>query len=63
MVERRRGPVVAHPTGDVRVAVDDGIVTVTIDRPAKKNALTQEMYGRVPAQTGIAGPTVSKSRK
>jgi enoyl-CoA hydratase/carnithine racemase len=31
-------------TGDVKVAVEDHVVMVTIDRPAKKNALTQEMY-------------------
>ena len=36
------GPV---PTGDVTVQVRDGIVTVTINRPSKRNALTQAMYG------------------
>lgn len=29
----------------IRVAVDDGVCTVTIARPEKKNALTRPMYG------------------
>jgi enoyl-CoA hydratase/carnithine racemase len=47
------GPPSVHTTvtvrpvlaGDVKVGVDGGIVTVTIDRPTKRNALTQAMYG------------------
>ena len=31
-------------TGDVRVEVNDHVVVVTIDRPSKRNALTQGMY-------------------
>ncbi|HEY1653157.1 MAG TPA: enoyl-CoA hydratase-related protein [Acidimicrobiales bacterium] len=30
--------------GDVKTQVVDGVLTVTIDRPSKKNALTQAMY-------------------
>jgi len=33
-----------HDTGEVLVGVDGPVVTVTINRPAKKNALTQAMY-------------------
>jgi enoyl-CoA hydratase/carnithine racemase len=40
-------------TGDVRVSVDGAVVTVVIDRPAKRNALTQAMY-RVLADTLLA---------
>jgi len=38
-----------HPidTGDVKVEVNDHIVVVTIDRPAKRNALTQAMYAAI----------------
>jgi enoyl-CoA hydratase/carnithine racemase len=31
-------------TGDVRVEVNEHVVVVTIDRPSKRNALTQAMY-------------------
>jgi enoyl-CoA hydratase/carnithine racemase len=31
-------------TGDVRVEVNEHVVVVTIDRPSKRNALTQDMY-------------------
>jgi enoyl-CoA hydratase/carnithine racemase len=41
----RTGPVVEHASGDVKVSVQDRIALVTIDRPSKKNALTQVMYG------------------
>jgi enoyl-CoA hydratase/carnithine racemase len=41
--ELRNGPVV-ETTGDVRVEVTDRIVRITIDRPSKRNALTQAMY-------------------
>jgi enoyl-CoA hydratase/carnithine racemase len=47
MTETRSGPVVPYTTGDVKVGVADGVVTITIDRPSKKKALTQEMYGRM----------------
>ncbi len=33
--------------GDVLVAVEDRIVTVTLNRPTKRNALTQDMYARL----------------
>src|SRR5580658_5571141 len=38
------------PTGDVKVEVNGRIVTVTFNRPEKRNALTQDMY-RVLADT------------
>jgi enoyl-CoA hydratase/carnithine racemase len=38
------------PTGEVTVEVDGRIVTVTFNRPEKRNALTQDMY-RVLADT------------
>ncbi len=44
MSESRKGPVVQHDTGDVKVKVEDRCVLVTIDRPSKRNALTQAMY-------------------
>ena len=31
--------------GDVEVTRDDRVLRVTLNRPAKKNALTQAMYG------------------
>jgi enoyl-CoA hydratase/carnithine racemase len=31
-------------TGDVKTQVNDGVLTLTIDRPSKRNALTQAMY-------------------
>jgi enoyl-CoA hydratase/carnithine racemase len=43
----RSGPVVEHDTGDVKVGVQGRIAVVTIDRPSKRNALTQEMYQRM----------------
>jgi enoyl-CoA hydratase/carnithine racemase len=43
----RNGPVVEHVDGDVTVRVQGRVVLVTIDRPAKKNALTQAMYQRL----------------
>ena len=43
----RKGPVVEHADGDVKVQVHEGIAQVTIDRLAKKNALTQAMYQRM----------------
>jgi enoyl-CoA hydratase/carnithine racemase len=43
----RSGPVVEHDSGDVKVGVQGRVALVTIDRPSKKNALTQEMYGRL----------------
>ncbi len=43
----RHGPVVEHDTGDVKVNVQGRIAVVTIDRPSKRNALTQEMYERI----------------
>ena len=30
--------------GDVRVEINEHVVVVTIDRPSKRNALTQAMY-------------------
>ncbi len=47
MSEVRNGPVATFDAGDVKVQVIDRVVLVTIDRPAKKNALTQSMYGRM----------------
>ena len=41
------GPVVEHRDGEVTVRVQGRIALVTIDRPAKKNALTQSMYKRM----------------
>ena len=43
----RQSPVVEHVDGDVKVGVHDRVARVTIDRPSKKNALTQEMYQRM----------------
>jgi enoyl-CoA hydratase/carnithine racemase len=43
----RLGPVVEHVDGDVKVGVHGRVARVTIDRPSKKNALTQEMYQRM----------------
>lgn len=43
----REAPVVEHDGGDVTVRVHDGVARVTIDRPAKRNALTQAMYQRM----------------
>src|SRR5215469_12087114 len=39
--------VVEHVDGDVKVGVHGRVAQVTIDRPAKKNALTQAMYQRM----------------
>jgi enoyl-CoA hydratase/carnithine racemase len=33
------------PTASVRTTLDGGVLRVTLDRPGKKNALTQTMYG------------------
>ena len=44
MSEIRKGPVVQHETGEVKIRVDDRCLSVTIDRPSKRNALTQAMY-------------------
>ncbi len=43
----RNGPVVEHADGDVKVRVHGGVAQATIDRPSKKNALTQSMYQRL----------------
>src|SRR5579871_6109403 len=43
----RTGPVVEHVDGDVKVRVHGRTAQITIDRPAKKNALTQAMYKRM----------------
>jgi len=43
----RKGPVIEHVDGDVKVSVQGRVAQVTIDRPAKKNALTQAMYQRM----------------
>jgi enoyl-CoA hydratase/carnithine racemase len=42
-----KGPVVEHVDGDVKVTVQGRVVHVIIDRPSKKNALTQAMYERM----------------
>ena len=34
-------------TGDVRVEINEHVVVVTIDRPSKRNALTQDMYATI----------------
>jgi len=34
---------------DIRIAVADGVMTITLDRPAKKNAITDAMYGAMAA--------------
>jgi len=34
---------------------DQGVATITFDRPAKKNAITAEMYGQFAARLGEAG--------
>ena len=47
MSEVRKGPVVEFDSGEVKVQVSGRVVRVTIDRPAKRNALTQAMYGRM----------------
>ncbi len=36
-----------HRDGDVKVRVDNRVAVVTIDRPAKRNALSLAMYGRM----------------
>jgi enoyl-CoA hydratase/carnithine racemase len=43
----RTGPVIEHVDGEVKVSVHGRVARVTIDRPAKKNALTQAMYKRM----------------
>lgn len=35
--------------GDIRVELADAVMTVTFDRPAKKNAITDAMYGDIAA--------------
>jgi enoyl-CoA hydratase/carnithine racemase len=35
------------PTNDVEVAAADGIVTITFNRPAKRNAMTSAMYATI----------------
>lgn len=47
MSEVRDGPVVKFDSGDVKVQVSGRVVRVTINRPAKRNALTQAMYERM----------------
>lgn len=47
MHEVLSGPVTKFDTGDVTVQVSGRVVLVTIDRPTKKNALTQAMYARM----------------
>ena len=47
MTEIRNHPVVEVDSGDVKVQVSGRVARVTIDRPAKRNALTQEMYRRI----------------
>ena len=42
-----QGRVVEHASGDVTVERRGRVALVTIDRPSKRNALTQEMYGRM----------------
>ena len=39
---------------DVRTELQDGILTLTLARPGKKNALTQEMYATLGARIGAA---------
>jgi len=34
---------------DIRIAVADGVMIITLDRPAKKNAITDAMYGAMAA--------------
>ncbi|MGV0045030.1 crotonase/enoyl-CoA hydratase family protein [Mycobacterium colombiense] len=36
-------------TGDVTVAIDDGVMVVTIDRPAQRNAMTKDAAERIAA--------------
>jgi enoyl-CoA hydratase/carnithine racemase len=47
MSSGRNGRVVEHADGDVKVSVHGRVAHVTIDRPSKKNALTQAMYKRL----------------
>jgi enoyl-CoA hydratase/carnithine racemase len=47
MSDARTGPVVEHEDGDVKVRVVGRVARVIIDRPSKKNALTQAMYQRM----------------
>lgn len=35
------------PMTDIRIAIADRVMTVTLDRPAKKNAITDAMYGAI----------------
>jgi enoyl-CoA hydratase/carnithine racemase len=37
----------SQPTADVKTQVSEGVLTLTIDRPSKRNALTQAMYARM----------------
>ncbi|HSZ38078.1 MAG TPA: enoyl-CoA hydratase-related protein [Acidimicrobiales bacterium] len=43
----RTGSVAEHVDGEVKVSVQGRVARVTIDRPSKKNALTQAMYKRI----------------
>jgi enoyl-CoA hydratase/carnithine racemase len=47
-----------QPTGDVKTQVSDGVLTITIDRPLKRNALTQAMYGTM--ADGLQGADVDE---
>jgi len=51
----------AVESGDLIVAVDDAVVTVTFNRPAKRNALTQAMYAAAAdtLETADADPAVA----
>ncbi|HEY6472050.1 MAG TPA: enoyl-CoA hydratase-related protein [Acidimicrobiales bacterium] len=42
-----KGRIVEHASGDVTVVRHGRVVVVTIDRPSKRNALTQAMYERL----------------
>ncbi len=37
-------------TNNIKVSIDAGVLTLTLDRPEKKNALTQVMYGAMAEQ-------------
>jgi enoyl-CoA hydratase/carnithine racemase len=43
---------VPHATGFLHVAMEDGVARVVIDRPARKNALTQAMWRELSALCG-----------
>jgi len=44
-------------TDHVRVAVDQGIMTLTLNRPEKKNALSQAMYAVLATRWHAPKPT------